>query len=109
MSLLDVRHQVHAQSVLQRALARDRLPHAYLFHGPDGVGKETLALGLAQRLLCAKPRPADLTEAEAAVIGPAGMSVGCGTCHDCHTIAIDNHPDVHVIHRHRHREHPPWD
>jgi DNA polymerase-3 subunit delta' len=107
--LLDVRHQVHAQNVLQRALSRDRLPHAYLFHGPDGVGKERLALGLAQRLLCSRPRTSDLTEAEAAVIGPADMTVGCGSCHDCHTIDIDNHPDVHVIHRHRNREHPDSD
>ncbi len=55
MSLSDTLHQGHAQRVLQRALAGDRVPHAYVFHGPDGVGKERLAMGFAGRLLCGEP------------------------------------------------------
>ena len=54
MSLTDVLHQPHAQKLIQRALLGDRMPHAYIFHGPDGIGKEMLARGLAQELLCSQ-------------------------------------------------------
>ena len=47
MSLGDVEHQGFAHRLIQRAVSGRRVPHAYLFHGPDGVGKEKLALGLA--------------------------------------------------------------
>lgn len=52
MPLSDVLHQDAAQGHLQRALRAGRLPHAYLFTGPAGVGKEMLATRLAQVLLC---------------------------------------------------------
>lgn len=46
------------RSVLARALERDRLPPALLFDGPEGVGKKTLALAVAQATLCeAAPAP----------------------------------------------------
>ncbi len=46
-----VKHQDSAQGQLEHALAQSRVPHAYLFHGPDGVGKETLAMAFAAALL----------------------------------------------------------
>ncbi len=52
MPLSDVRFQDAAQAQLQRALHAGRVPHAYLFAGPTGVGKEMLAARLAQVLLC---------------------------------------------------------
>ena len=36
MSIFEVRHQPRAHKTLQRALESGRLPHAYLFHGPEG-------------------------------------------------------------------------
>ena len=66
---------------LQDALARDRLHHAYLFEGPSGVGKHTVALWLAMAANC----EADDTARP------------CGTCGTCTRIGMGNHPDVMVL------------
>ena len=106
MSLSDTLHQGHAQRVLQRALSGDRVPHAYVFHGPDGVGKERLAMGFAGRLLCGEPATRCFNEKTAEQIGVAQLSEGCGKCVDCRTIAAGNHADIHLVHRYLNREHP---
>jgi DNA polymerase-3 subunit delta' len=65
---------------LQRAVASGAVSHAYLFTGPSGVGKTTLARALAAALLCqGKGEPP------------------CGACRACHLIASGNHPDLHVL------------
>jgi len=64
---------------LDGAIRRGDLPGSLLFHGPAGVGRQTLALWLARRLVC--PQPAD--------DGP------CGECRGCR-LALDlQHPDIH--------------
>lgn len=68
-----------AVEVVSSMLARDRMPHAMLFHGPSGIGKATLAKRLAQALLC-----------------PDG---GCGHCDTCHLTEAGNHPDLAWISR----------
>ncbi len=80
-------------ATLRRALARDRVHHAYLFDGPDGVGKELAAFGLAQALVCER-RGVDLPPDDA-----------CGACSAC-VRAVPRegerrptHPDVIVIER----------
>ncbi len=47
--------QAPAVDTLTRALRRGRVHHAYRFEGPQGVGKELAAVGLAQSLLCETP------------------------------------------------------
>ncbi|MEO8676568.1 MAG: DNA polymerase III subunit delta', partial [Casimicrobiaceae bacterium] len=58
---------------------RETFPHALLIHGPRGLGKHALALGLAQGLLCETPRADGL---------------GCGTCPGCHYAIAGQHPDL---------------
>jgi DNA polymerase III subunit delta' len=80
MPLSDVRGQNGALKALRRALERDRLPNAYLFEGPSGVGKQTTAVLLASAALCAaKPHE------------------GCGECAVCTRIRAENHPDVRLF------------
>ena len=52
MRFSDIRHQERAISILRRALRSGRTHHAYLFGGPEGVGKELAARALVARLLC---------------------------------------------------------
>ena len=92
MLISEVRHQDDAVRLIQQALFADRLPHAYIFHGPDGVGKESLAGALAGVLLCADP----VTTSTAA--GERRLDA-CGTCQECRLLAAGNHPDLHLIYR----------
>jgi DNA polymerase-3 subunit delta' len=89
--LATVRGQVTAVETLRRAVAADRVHHAYLFEGPDGVGKERTAFGLAQALVCEVRQP--------------GASDACGRCRACGRACPrpgetrPMHPDVTVIER----------
>ncbi len=106
MSLGDVLHQGFAQRLIQRAVTADRMPHAYIFHGPSGVGKETLALALAELVLCEAPTEIDVDDARQASVGIKRLRVGCGQCEDCRSVAARTHPDLHLIYRQLAREHP---
>lgn len=66
---------------LQDHLARGRMGHAYLFHGPGGVGKATLAAALCQALFCRQGRV-------------EGRISGCGHCPPCQRMAAGSHPDL---------------
>jgi DNA polymerase-3 subunit delta' len=65
---------------LRAALSNQRLHHAYLFAGPEGVGKRTFAMALAKAIHCAE-------------------SVGdyCGHCASCASIIDSNHADVRLV------------
>lgn len=81
--------QQHIVSTLEHAITEGRLSHAYLFCGPRGTGKTTMARILAKALLC---RNAEAARAEGAS--------GCmpdGTCEECELIAEGNHPDVYEL------------
>lgn len=81
--------QQHIVSTLEHAITEGRLSHAYLFCGPRGTGKTTMARILAKALLC---RNAEAARAEGAS--------GCmpdGTCEECELIADGNHPDVYEL------------
>ena len=106
MSIFDVRHQPRAQRIIQRALASGRLPHAHLFHGPDGVGKEMLAGRLARVLLCERPVRPERAPLEELAGFDGSLLDACGECQDCVLARAGTHPDLHLIHRELHIYHP---
>lgn len=79
--LSEIVGQEKAVRMLGRALQNNRLSHAYLLRGPEGVGKRRTARALARALLCRDPRPGE----------------GCGRCSGCRKLASSNHPDFLVI------------
>jgi DNA polymerase III delta prime subunit len=82
---------------LNAALARGRLGAALLFHGSPGVGKQTAARWLAQRVLCQGDPQAglDLGGGALGVGGSAGEGEPCGRCSACRRVFRATHPDVH--------------
>lgn len=77
----DVVGQEHIERTLKNALEQEKVSHAYLFRGPRGTGKTTMARILAKALLCEK----------APTIDPDG------TCEECLAIAAGTHPDVYEL------------
>ncbi|HQI47394.1 MAG TPA: hypothetical protein PLN61_01925, partial [bacterium] len=65
MSFAQIIGQNRPKEILARALQTGRIPHAYLFAGPAGVGKEALAIEMAKALLCSGggEKPCDLCSA----------------------------------------------
>jgi len=74
-------HTWHAEqwNLLVDANSRDRLPHALLLAGPDGVGKRRFARALVSYLLCSEA---------------VSMTAACGQCRSCKLIAAQTHPDI---------------
>ena len=67
---------------LAGAIASGRLPQGLLFEGPQGVGKQRLALWLGQALLCERNDGGAKRE-------------GCGDCRPCRLVLTLSHPDLH--------------
>jgi len=89
MSLREIFCQDRAIGILQRACAAGRSAHAYIFAGPEGVGKYATARQWAKLLLCENPM------AEGGDAEPFADS--CGSCSSCALVEAGSHPDfVHV-------------
>src|SRR5947209_11464184 len=83
----------HAINTLRRMLAAQRVRHAYLFTGPEHIGKALLAQRFAQTLLCTgSPDPN---------IAPQNP---CNVCLSCRKVMHGNHPDLHYISRPKGRQ-----
>ncbi|MBN1906680.1 MAG: DNA polymerase III subunit delta' [Deltaproteobacteria bacterium] len=70
--------QEKAIDFLKRVIGGDRIPHAYLFTGINGVGKSTTALALARTVNCTSDTTGD----------------GCGRCITCRQLTSGNFPDI---------------
>ncbi len=73
--------QGQAKHILSQALSRSRLSHAYLFYGPESVGKKFLAIEFAKALNCLSP----------------GTEDACGACDSCRKIDHRVHPDFFFL------------
>ncbi len=80
MPFADILGQERAKRILGRALAENKLPHAYLFYGAEGLGRFKTALTLAQALMCEQ-----------------GKGDACGACSACRRVGGEGHPDVIVV------------
>lgn len=69
------------KEVLAAGVNAGRVGHAYIFEGPEGVGKRSLAKAFASLLLCENPQNGD----------------ACGACKSCSQCVTDNHPDVVMV------------
>lgn len=79
MSWQHIRGHDHWVKAFTEALRRGRLGHAYLFAGPEGIGKRLFALELAKALLCERSD---------------GALRACDQCASCKLADASNHPDV---------------
>jgi len=71
-----------AVDMLKQHIVREAVRHAYLFSGPPGLGKRTLALRFAQALNCPQP---------------TAPGQPCGACRDCKQIENMQHPDLTIV------------
>ena len=80
MSWSSIIGQQRVSRLLRRLYETDRLPHALLFHGPPGVGKEAVAIELARVLNC-----------------ESGRWEVCGMCQSCRRMHTLQHPHLKLI------------
>lgn len=76
-----------ALAVIHAAMRSGRMHHAWIFHGPPGVGKCAVARNIAQALLCHAPKE--------------NKETACGACPSCRLFATDGaaHPDLRLIYK----------
>ncbi len=69
-------------AILSRLSKSKRIPHAYIFYGPSGVGKKLFALYFARMLNCLNPKDNHLP---------------CFNCINCYKIDNNIHPDLKIV------------
>ncbi|GKS58952.1 DNA polymerase III subunit delta' [Nitrospira sp.] len=84
MPFADVVGHDRAKSLLQLATLNNRIAHAYLFHGPDRIGKRLLAVRFIQAMCCEAAQGLERRDA-------------CGCCRSCRHIEQGSHPDFCVV------------
>ena len=82
----DVVGQQHILQTIQNAISTDKISHAYMFCGPRGTGKTTMARLLAKACICQSAKDKKSPSLEF-----------CGKCEDCNDIANGVHPDVYEL------------
>lgn len=80
MAFKDILGNERQKKILRRALQKKRIPNSLLFCGPEGVGKESMALVLAKAMNCETKR-----------------DDACEVCSSCRAISRANFPDVMKI------------
>ncbi len=85
-------HETQVRAI-RSAMQAGRMPHAFLFVGPEGVGKRRFALTLAQALLCER--------------NPSTQLEPCGVCPSCLQVIEGSHPDVLQVEKPEDRQELP--
>lgn len=80
MRFSDVLGQARALGIIQAYLEKSRFSGAYIFSGPEGIGKKMAAKIIAQELNCT-----------------GQVERPCGSCSSCLKIQKEAHPDLHII------------
>jgi DNA polymerase-3 subunit delta' len=94
-------HQEQPIRILTTLLQNGTLPHALLFTGTEGVGKQAAAVALAMACNCQREIPefkAEDRPGHAPVNSSGEFNLktmdACGVCKSCRKIAAGNHPDI---------------
>jgi len=87
MSFKEIFCQDKAIDILQRAFASGKWTHAYIFAGPEGVGKFKTACEWAKLLLCQNP------------VIENDFADSCGSCKSCRLFEAGSHPDFNHIYK----------
>ena len=103
--LLDIIGQDEAVVQLQRGLAGERRPHAYLFAGPAGVGRRTTAVALGRTLLCEDAQERPNAGRFGGLEADFPLRQACGACESCRMMDAGSHPDFHLVYKELARYH----
>ncbi len=87
MALKDIFCQDKAIKNLMSAYKADRVPHAYIFSGPEGIGKQATAKQWAKLLLCEEPQKEENT------------FDSCGKCRSCKLFEANSHSDYQLVYK----------
>jgi len=80
MSWSSIIGQERVKDLLKRTMQSGQIAHAYLFYGPEGIGKDALAIEFAKTLNCTK-----------------GGIEACGTCSNCQRMDSFQHPNIKLV------------
>jgi DNA polymerase-3 subunit delta' len=121
MPLKNIFCQEKAVSAIQCAFAGDKVAHAYIFAGPDGIGKFATAKDFAKLLLCKNPiitaEHAETAETRSEATSPLrknkktnsaysavsavknDFTDSCGNCDSCRLFDAGSHPDFEHVYK----------
>jgi len=91
MSFKKIYSQQKVITALQKAYSLQKIPHAYIFAGYQGVGKFTTARQWAKLLLCRNP--------QIEKNGSSPFADSCNRCESCRLFEANSHPDLNIVHK----------
>ncbi len=105
MALKDIIGQDKPIHILRGCISKERIPHALLFTGDEGIGKRLTAINFAKALNCQRGTSGELQvtsnslfqETELLTPDPELLIDACDKCPSCKKIDNENHPDVFII------------
>jgi len=107
MALKDIIGQDRPVNILKGCIAKERIPHALLFAGDEGIGKRLTAINFAKALNCLGVTGEVLQEPDNFLFDVPGTehdgaeqkteTDACDKCPSCKKIASGNHPDIFII------------